>query len=312
LASDPLIFPPTQIPEAPDYTAPTSWLVLPDMPGAQRVDIFWVYPTVLNDDEHWLMPPDNRGLRSAAMHSIVTQASVFSGQANIYAPIYRQMNMAALGLTESQRQSLFSYGVKDVERALTYYLEHYNHGRPFILAGHSQGSNILADIIRRRWSHLGVENRMVAGYLIGWSITRDDLKANPALTMCADADQINCFVSYNTVAEGRQQQAPTILPGAIVTNPLNWKLNNDFAPPALNLGTTFFDLDGSSRTYPHFTSAQVKDGGLVVQPADPTLLTTKDTTFPRGVYHVYDYSLFYENLRQNIKQRINAFFNQTK
>ena len=157
------------------------------------------------------------------------------------------------------------------------------------------------------WGALGAENQLVAAYIIGWSITGEDLRQNPTLTMCTSADQINCFISYNTVAEGRQKVAPTIRRGAIVTNPLTWTTTGEFAPATLNLGARFYNADGTSKVYPHFTPAQVKDSGLVAKPADPALVAFDSPTFPKGVYHPFDYSLFYENIKANVAQRIKAF-----
>lgn len=297
-------FGPESVPTAPDYSEAESWLSLPDNPDKHPVDIFWVYPTVLADDEHWLMDPASEQMRRISFGTIVKQASVFTGQVNLYAPMYRQMNMAALSLPAERQGEMMAYGKDDVWRAFTYYLEHHNNGRPFILAGHSQGSDILVEQAVRHWGTLGVEKQLVAAYLIGWSITEDDLRANPAMTMCTEAGQINCFISYNTVAEGRQKFAPTIRQGARVTNPLTWQVGGPAAPASMNIGAVFFGENGETRTIPHFTSARVEDSGLVVEPRDPALVDSGSATFPEGVYHVFDYSLFYENLKQNAGQRI--------
>ncbi len=133
--------------------------------------------------------------------------------------------------------------------------EHLNQGRPFIIAGHSQGSNVFLDNAVEKWGTLGVEKQLVAAYLIGWSITTDDLKKNPALAMCESATQVNCFISYNTVAAGRQKVAPTIREGAIVTNPLTWRTTGEPAPATLNIGARFFNPDGTSQVLPDFTPA---------------------------------------------------------
>ena len=89
------------------------------------------------------------------------------------------------------------------------------------------------------------------------------------------------------------------------TNPLTWKTDSTFAPATLNLGAVFFD-NGSTQAIPHFTSAQAIDSGLVVNPEDPALVDSGPPSFPKGVYHVFDYSLFYENLRENVAERIKA------
>ncbi len=294
-------------PADPDYEQPENWLALPADPDEHPVDVFWVYPTVLADREHWLMDPAAPESRDMAAPTLARQASVFAGQANVYAPLYRQMNLAGLGLPEEQRNALLEYGKKDVWRAFNHYLNHLNNGRPFILAGHSQGSNLLVLLALENWGALGAENQLVAAYIIGWSITGEDLRQNPTLAMCTSADQINCFISYNTVAEGRQNVAPTIRRGAVVTNPLTWTTTGELAPATLNLGARFFNADGTSKVYPHFTPAQVKDSGLVVKPADPALVAFDSPTFPKGVYHPFDYSLFYENIKANAALRIKAF-----
>lgn len=74
-----------------------------------------------------------------------------------------------------------------------------------------------------------------------------------------------------------------------------------------NLGAVFFADDGTPTRYPNFTSAQIIDSGLIMQPANVTLVTVNGSKFPAGVYHAFDYSLFYENIRVNIAERIKAF-----
>lgn len=300
-------FNPENAPTQPDYSQKDSWLVLPEKPGAHPVDVFWVYPTIFFDDSGWLMDIKDVQLKSAARETLETQASVFSVSANIYAPLYRQMNIAGLGLDEESKNTIMAYGQNDVIQAFEYYMKNLNQGRPFILAGHSQGSNQLTDLMISRWGKTGAEKRLVAAYLIGWSVTPQNMKDNPFLKICEQADQVGCIVTYNTMAPGRQSAAPTRIPGTLVVNPLSWNTTGEFQAADKNLGAVFFDEEGGSKTYPNFTSAQIKDSGLVVIPEDPALLETPDSIFPKGVYHKFDYSLFYENLKTNVKIRIRSF-----
>lgn len=300
-------FTPETVPCAPDYSRGESWLALPETPGRKAVDLFWVYPTVYMDESGWIMDISDPGLKAAAHETIQQQASAFTGQANLYAPLYRQMNMAGLSLSKERRDLLMRYGHEDVWNAFRYYLDHYNNGRPFILAGHSQGSNLLTALAVEHWGKTGVEDQLVAGYLIGWSITGQDLEENPELRICRSPDQTGCFITYNTVAAGRQGNSPTIAPGTVVVNPLSWTVDSALAPAAMNLGAVFFGADGTRRVLPGFTSARAVDGGLVVDPADPVLVTPEKQVFPKGVYHAYDYALFYENLKANLARRIRAW-----
>ncbi|TVM33392.1 DUF3089 domain-containing protein [Oceanidesulfovibrio marinus] len=300
-------FDPADAPPAPDYSQRSSWLAIPDGAPDKAMDVFWVYPTVLMDDDHWLMELDDAASRKGAQRTIDQQASVFTENANLYAPLYRQMNLAGLSLSDEEREERLSYAHKDVKNALLYYISHYNNGRPFIIAGHSQGSNILTDIMVDSWGSLDGEKNMVAAYLIGWSITGQDLEHNPRMRICKSADQTGCFITYNSIAPGKQDVAPTILPGAVVVNPLSWTTDTERAPATRNLGAVFFSDNGEATVYPHFASAQVQNGGLAVIPADTSRVQCKGSSFPEGVYHVYDYSLFYENLKANAMERLRAF-----
>lgn len=291
-------------PEAPDYASAEAWLSRPDNPDQFGVDIFWVYPTVLGKDPDWLMNIRRPDLRTMAARTLTTQASVFSRQANLYAPLYRQMNVAALGLPESKQKPIAEFGAKDVLRAFRHYLKYDNNGRPFILAAHSQGAKVLTEMAVAHWGEFGAEDRLVAAYLVGWSITGQDLKSNPAMKICRSADQTGCFLSYNTMAAGKQPQSPTLRPGSIAVNPLSWTTDTDKMPASANIGATFFEDSGDSKTFPGYASAQIVDGAVIVEAADPSLLDNSGSSFPDGVYHIYDYSIFYENVRANAAQRI--------
>lgn len=297
-------------PPAPDYSKSGSWLAQPGQPPDHAVDVFWVYPTILTGGTNWLMDISDQSLVAMAQHTIDRQARVFAGSANLYAPLYRQMNLAGLSLSEEEKDNAMQYGKEDIARAFEYYIKHLNRDRPFILAGHSQGSNILVDYVKENWGQLGVEDRLIAGYLIGWSITEEDLAQNPCLRMSESATDTGCFIAYNSVAPGQQDQAPTLLPGSVVVNPLSWTTDAAPVPATRNLGAVFFHDDGTTTTFPGFTSAQVQNGGLVCRVADPDLVSNAGNAFPEGVYHAYDYSLFYVDIKANAALRIERFLTQ--
>ncbi|OIN95014.1 MAG: hypothetical protein AUJ48_04010 [Deltaproteobacteria bacterium CG1_02_45_11] len=148
---------------------------------------------------------------------------------------------------------------------------------------------------------------MIATLLPGWSLTPEDLATHPLIHLCEDAKQTGCIISYNTMAKGRQSVAPTLKKGALAVNPLSWTTDGAFIPATKNLGAVFFDNTDTPTTYPHFTSAQIVDGGVIVIPENIDLVTTSNKGFPKSVYHPFDYSLFYENIKVNITERINAF-----
>lgn len=290
-----------------DYSQTDSWLTLPDDPNAHEVDVFFVYPTIYKGDG--LQDITDPEQIEASMVPIRTQASVFSDSANIYAPLYRQVGRDGFNDTENL-DAYLETAEQDVTDALVYYLENYNDGRPFIIAGHSQGSSTLISLLNKIWGTTAAEDRMIATYIIGFSVTESDIENNPNIRMCEGPTDTGCFISYNSMKDGMQSESVQIQEGAIVTNPLSWissAEDGEYVPASENLGAVFFDEDGYSPVvYEHFTSAQVKDHGLVCEPADTSVLSAYDI---EGIYHPDDYSLFYENIKENIAERIHHYFN---
>ena len=99
----------------------------------------------------------------------------------------------------------------NVANAFDYYLAHFNkdangHPRPFILAGHSQCSNLLLMLLENKFSDPSLRKQLVAAYVIGWSITADDMNSYPASLQQVGIGGIpasrttGCIVSYNTQA----------------------------------------------------------------------------------------------------------------
>ena len=109
------------------------------------------------------------------------------------------------------------------------------------------------------------------------------------------------------MAEGKQSVAPTLKKDALTVNPLSWTMDGVFVPADKNFGSVFFGENNEPTSYPHFTSAQIVDSGLIVQPENVDLVTIEGSHFPAGVYHAFDYSLFFENIKANIAERIEAF-----
>ena len=85
--------------------------------------------------------------------------SLITGKSNIFAV----MGMDAYEFMAYQMQEQRT----DVYAALDYYFEHYNQGRPFILASHYQGSMMLKIALRDYFrEHADYLERMVAAYVI--------------------------------------------------------------------------------------------------------------------------------------------------
>lgn len=288
-----------------DYSQPSEWASLPEKPS-KPVDVFYVYPTIYGEASPKNMDINRQDLRAIVQNLLVSQAGVFTPSANLYAPYYRQMSFAALDSSKDMYQNPnFKIGAQDVLRAFSYYLEHYNNGRPFILAGHSQGSMVLIDLIRKRFNDPSLAKQLVAAYLIGYSVTAEDIKKYPWFAPATGPADTGVIISYNTQAPGTTG-SPVLLNGATCINPLNWKTDATPADKALNFGAVFYDNHGKLiKEVAGYCGATInpKTGALETMPPEKVDVGS----FPEGVYHRFDYPFFYRNLQDNVKTRCNAY-----
>lgn len=298
-------------PQAPDYQKASSWVFQPPTPD-KPINVFYVYPTIYFEESPANMDISNADLRGTAEHVIDIQASVYSESANVFAPYYRQMSGAKMNPEEDPYQNpYFQLGYSDISRAFEYFLENLNQGRPFILAGHSQGSQVLINLMREHFNDSDLQSKLVAAYLIGYSITPDDFATYPWMKPATRATDTGVIISYNTQAPGATG-SPVLLPGAFCINPLNWTTDETPADSLLNLGAVFFnDTTGQiEREILHYAGACVDNetGALVTTPPEELDIGA----WPAGVYHRYDYALWYRNLEANVKTRCESYFEKNK
>jgi hypothetical protein len=294
----------------PDFSLSSDWAHLPKTPS-KPVDVFYVYPTIYGDASPKNMDISRQDLRATIHQLLVTQAGVFTPSANLYAPYYRQVSFAALdSSTDMYQNPNFQIGAQDVLRAFAYYLEHYNNGRPFILAGHSQGSMALINMIRKHFNDSDLQKQLVAAYLIGYSVTAEDIREYPWFSPATGAADTGVIISYNTQSPDATD-SPVLLDEPICINPLNWKTDSTPADKALNLGAVFYDNQGQLiKDVPGYCGATInpKTGALETIPPEKVDVGG----FPKGVYHRFDYPFFYRNLQDNVKTRCNAYLKRQR
>ena len=131
------------------------------------IDCFYVYPTVSGQptiDANLNIDPEER---SIALY----QAARYSQYCNVYAPMYRQLTLVGIGGTKKITGAEVALPLADVRAAFRDYLAHYNHGRGFVLIGHSQGSFVLRSLISRDVDPKpAVRKELVSAILLGGNV----------------------------------------------------------------------------------------------------------------------------------------------
>jgi len=307
--------------QATDYGQVEHWLALPSSID-KAVDVFYLYPTAwqkLNANEPNICEIDNPSMMKGSKLAFARQATAFEPVGNIYAPYYRQADAAyCLSLPlEEQDKVVGGIPKADAFAAFDYYIKHYNHGRPFILVGHSQGSNILVYLLSEYMKeHPAVYARMVAAYVIGYSVTDDYLAKNPHLKFAKGPNDTGVIISYNTEAPIVIGNNPVVLPGALAINPITWTRTEALATAAQNLGSIVLNQKGeiASDNVKNYADARVdkKKGVVICSTADVEKLSLGNQVFGKGVYHSFDYPFYYYNLRQNAANRVDKYLSKHK
>ncbi len=299
-----------------DYSNSNNWISVPTTIKHQ-VDLFYLYPscwTRNNDSEAVVADINNPMMRTNATELVRWEAACYEPYTNVFAPFYRQYDPNyLLTMPVEKHFELFANEDRtDALAAFDYYIRHYNNGRPFILGGHSQGSAtllyVLSDYMKE---HPEVYQRMIAAYIIGFSVWKDYLQAYPHLKFAQRADDTGVIVSFHTEAPEYASAHPLLMDGTIGINPLNWKRDNTYAGSELNLGTYIKDLDGQFKDSTGFADAQLKlSRGTVICSTADTLRFNTYPIFPYGCFHNQDYHFYYYNIRENAKTRIDAYFSR--
>ena len=278
------------------------------------VDIFYLYPTSWQSTDSvnpQVCEIDNASMLANAPGSLLRQANAFSTVGNIYAPYYRQNNLSPI----DREQVIAGIPTLDAVAAFDYYIKHYNNGRPFILAGHSQGSNVLSNLLAKYMKdNPAVYKRMIAAYVIGYSITPEYLKNNPHLKFAKGAEDTGAIISYNTEAPDVAVGANPVLSTTgigLVINPLTWTTDETLATTADGSGSIMPNASMVFVPVPQYADAKIDKakGVLVCRTAEEAKLSG---SLGKGVYHSFDYPFYYFNLRANAALRVAKFHGARK
>lgn len=183
----------------PDGTLATEeWGSDPDAP----VDCFYVYPTVSTDQT----PNSDLEADPAERSVIRSQFARFRSHCRTFAPMYRQVTLAALraGMAGNSMDVDREMPYADVRAAWNHYLESDNRGRGVVLVGHSQGSSVLRRLIQEEIDGEPIQSRIVSALLLGMNIAvpegRDVGGAFEAMPLCRSRTQTGCVVTYVSFA----------------------------------------------------------------------------------------------------------------
>ena len=309
--------------KAPDYSKTGSWCQIPAI--TKDVDTFYILATEymgFNAGDPNYATMDNAEMVEGAPIQYAMNASAFADSTNVFMPFYRQSSLRYAGEIYKRDgnidAAIFGMPYNDITAALDYYFKHYNNGRPFVLASHSQGSAIAQLVLKKYFKeHPEYYERMVAAYVIGYAVTKDYLDANPHLKFATGESDAGVIVSWNTEGiKNVEENVKTcvLFPNAISINPINWKLDDTYAPASENLGSlvlneenTAFEIGNVGADAQVIPSRGVVLTNAEIEPMPAELAAVASEFFGPDGRHESDYTFYYNNIKANVAKRIATF-----
>jgi hypothetical protein len=298
---------------------PSRWTPPGERPAASsRAAVFFIHPTSYIGRDHWNASLDDADTNARAAIFLRGQASAFNGVGQVWAPRYRQATFGAFLTSVADANKALALAYRDVAASFDDFLTEVPADRPIILAGHSQGALHLTRLLRERVAGRPLARRVVAAYVVGWPVSRATDLSALGLPECVRADQAGCLLSWQSFGEpadpslildnydqttgfdGRPRRDTPI----VCTNPLTGT-PDAAAPASANQGTLFPNKDLTTATLqPGRVPARCDGRGFLLIGEGPDV---GPYVLPGNNYHVYDYSLFWANVRADAARRLAAF-----
>ena len=285
------------VPATPDYADNLMWTFVRNDSNCEGADVFyipstWEYDWTTEDGRicHYADPAiekhrDDMGIEIAGIAEYMAPGN------NFYSPYYRHITLNSWATlnedTINRRYRDVSF--KDVEAAFCHYLDNWNEGRPFVLAGFSQGGKSVVELLKVMDDD--TRSRMVAAYVMGYKVTPHDVSVCPSIKGATDSIDTGSVICYNSVSDVRYLKPVVSAPNVMCINPVNWRTDDE---PAV--------LDDTITVTLHPT-AKV----LVVEGFDGSYLPNILDILNVGDYHGAEPWLYSECLRKKLHQRIQAF-----
>ena len=281
-----------------DYSDNRCWFENKQDATGKDVDLFYVVPTCIWDYTDSLgqtrhhMDIFNTEQRALTDPSIQLAKSVLADSCNFFSPYYRQISMDSwLTLDTALIEERFKLAYQDVADAFHYYMEHDNQGKPFILAGHSQGAKAVIELLKREMTS-DISRKLIATYAIGYTVTPEELAGYPTLRPAQDSIDTGVLIGFNSVTRP-DAVSPLFRDNVVCINPVNWRTD---ATPATS--------------YQGFTVAQDTTIHTLIVTGineEQYFIPSVAALLPKGNLHVQEFNLYNEDLRKNVLQRIRAF-----
>ena len=287
------------LPPEPDYSDSTQWFILN---RGGEADLFYIISTetddhMMGEDTCHLADTHDPASRKNMLKEMVAVDSFYSGKLNYFSPYYRQVSMHSWATPDKAFVRL-PISVEDVMHSWDYYLKYLNQGRPFIIAGYSQGAAATLDIVKAMPD--SVRSRLVAAYVIGFKVTQEDVDTHANIKLAQGATDTGVLICFNSLKA--PESILYVSEGNVACiNPVNWHTDSVKTPFVLYGHRGNDTLSVRCDTVSHHLMV---DG---ITKHRPLPLIGKP-----GNYHNMELKFYYPYIRKNMADRVAAFLAKKK
>lgn len=111
------------------------------------------------------------------------EIGIYETTLTMYASYYRHVSFPVYFLSEHDAEQYFAIAYNDVYSAFLTFIEQTDPERPFVLAGFSQGADMVIHLMKEFFDDISYQERLIVAYCIGWRVTEADADECPRL-MC--------------------------------------------------------------------------------------------------------------------------------
>ncbi len=259
-------------------------------------DVFYITSTNImssfdqNGKEVFTIPLSEKNKEPLSKENDYISSTLFGDSINFFAPYYHQFTMSTCYLPEDQQDSVFETVGKEVFESFRYYMNNFNNGRKYILAGFSQGAQQVKYILK----HMNASeySNMVAAYVLGFGINSKDLECARIKPAQSETDTGVC-ISFNTVKDTSSIWSLVQDNSCACINPVNWKTDNT---PAR------FEYGNNKYTVSIDTLKKV----LVVPDFNEFTELGFQAPWPKNNLHHYEILFYSNSLKKNALKRVHG------
>jgi hypothetical protein len=170
----------------------------PRSEDAGKFDCFYVYPTVNPETTHNADLALNKEERGVA----TDEASRFSEACNVWAPVYRQITTVTQNQHDYDTPAFGDVAYASILSAWKEYRARYNHGRPIVFIGHSQGVQMLVRLLRQEIEpDAALRRQLVLAILVGGNVAVASVPGSKGsfanIPACRVRGQTGCVIGYS-------------------------------------------------------------------------------------------------------------------